>query len=133
MNAPTRRMAHSVTSEFDLHVYAAQLLAFCAAPGVVWFHCPNGEHRSPRTGARLKKMGLRRGVADFCLTLPTDGKSAYLELKSATGSLTAEQRAFQSDVLAAGGLYATANSPEAVQTILGEWGAIEAVPRRRFA
>jgi hypothetical protein len=30
-----------------------------AHPDCIWYHCPNGEHRSKRTGARLKAMGVQ--------------------------------------------------------------------------
>lgn len=109
--------------EFDLHLFAVQLLQFSAAPGVVWFHCPNGESRSPRTGARLKRMGVRRGVADICLVLP-GGVAAFLELKSVNGRLSADQRRFREDVEATGGKYIVANSSDAVADALHNWRAV---------
>ena len=117
-------LAQAVTNEFGLHIYAVQLLELFHAPGVVFFHCPNGEFRSKRTAARLKRMGVRKGVADLCLVLP-DGKAAFLELKSSSGRQSPDQRAFHSEVTASGGLYGVANSPESVRAILGEWGAVD--------
>jgi len=34
------------------------------------FHIPNGGNRNPREAARLKRMGVRPGVSDYCLPIP---------------------------------------------------------------
>ena len=109
--------------ELALHKYTAQLLRLKAATGVLFFHVPNGEARSAATGAKLKAMGVRRGVADFSITLP-GGRSAYLELKRPGGRASPEQKQFRADAEAAGALYAIAETPEQVQDILSGWGAL---------
>ena len=109
--------------EEDLQRYVVQLLRFCAAPRLVWYAVPNGEARSKVTGARLKGLGVRAGVADFAFTLP-GGQSAYLELKTPKGRPSVEQRAFRGDAEAAGALYAIARTPEEVQAVLAGWGAL---------
>lgn len=121
MNAPARL----AMTEFDLQIFTVQLLSLTAAPGVVWFAIPNGEARSPRTGARLKRMGVKRGVGDLCLILPGAGTAAFLELKSAKGRTSPEQRAFRDLIEGAGGRYALANTIEGVTAILQEWNAIK--------
>lgn len=35
-----------------------------------WFHAPNGEARNARTGAKLKKMGVKKGVPDIFIWRP---------------------------------------------------------------
>ena len=109
--------------EEDLQRYAVQLLKLCGVRELVWFHVPNGEARSKVTGARLKALGVRPGVADFAMTLP-GGRSAYLELKAPAGRPSPEQRVFRSDAEAAGALYAIARTPEEVESILAGWGAL---------
>lgn len=117
------RTAPRPAREDDLQRYVVQLLKLCADRRLVWFAVPNGEARSKRTGAKLKAMGVRPGVADFAFTLP-GGRSAYLELKTATGRPSPEQRVFRSDAEAAGALYALARSPEEVEAVLSAWGAL---------
>ncbi|MCX5581467.1 VRR-NUC domain-containing protein [Kaistia terrae] len=112
-------------SEESIQRAVIQHLKLTAAPGVVYFHCPNGEARSKATGARLKAMGVRRGVADICLVLPS-GRSAFLELKSAKGRPSDEQKAFAADVSKSGALYAVAASIDQALQILIEWGALNA-------
>lgn len=109
--------------EEDLQRYTVQLLKLCAVRSLVWFAVPNGEARSKVTGARLKGLGVRPGVADFAMTLP-GGKSAYLELKTPTGRPSPEQRVFRADAEAAGALYAIARTPEEVESTLAAWGAL---------
>jgi hypothetical protein len=110
--------------EFRLQCAVADLMRWQLAEHVVWFAVPNGEHRSEITGARLKRMGTRRGVADFHLTLPPNGRSAFLELKTSKGRQSPEQLLFQIDVQDAGGLYAVAHGYDEAKAILEGWGAI---------
>ncbi|WP_336800339.1 VRR-NUC domain-containing protein [Kaistia sp. MMO-174] len=110
-------------SEDAIHRAVIQHLKFNAAPGVVYFHCPNGEARSDVTGSKLKGMGVRRGVADLCLVLQ-GGQSAFLELKSAKGRQSEHQKAFEEDVARSGARYAIATSIDQAVAILTEWGAL---------
>jgi len=47
------------------------------------WHCPNESARSPRLGAKLKRMGLLPGVSDIFIAKPMRNYSgAFIELKS---------------------------------------------------
>lgn len=109
--------------EFHLHCFVADLLRFQRAPGVVYFHPANGEYRPKRTAARLKRMGVIRGVPDFVVILPT-GRAAFLELKREGGSIGTDQRAFRKAVEACGCEFAVARTPEQATEILTQWGAV---------
>jgi hypothetical protein len=62
------------TLERKVHIAIADLLRLQAHRKGFWFsHVPAGEHRSQRTGALLKRMGTKRGMADFLLIGP-DGR-----------------------------------------------------------
>ncbi|MDL2318203.1 VRR-NUC domain-containing protein [Eubacteriales bacterium OttesenSCG-928-A19] len=56
----------------------------CAYPELgLLYHVPNEGKRSPRTGARMRAAGLRKGVPDVCLPVARNGSHAlYIELKS---------------------------------------------------
>jgi hypothetical protein len=108
--------------EFNLHCFVADLLKFQRAPGVVYFHPANGEKRPPRTAARLKRMGLVRGVPDFVIIMP--GRTAFLELKRGGGRLSPEQKAFKSAVESCGCAFSVASTPEQANKILIQWGAV---------
>lgn len=103
-------------SEFDLQKFAVTLLRFNAIPGVIFFHVPNGEYRSPRTGARLKAMGVMPGVADLVVIKP-NGLVYFLELKTAKGTLSKPQRAFRDACDRIGLTYEVASSPEAAEGV----------------
>lgn len=113
----------ALADEYHIHCAVVAQLRFMAHPKTIYFHAANGESRSARTGARLKKMAVRPGVADICLTLPT-GQSAYLEIKAAKGRQTPEQRAFEAHCKEVGVPYAIARSPEEAKAILTSWGAL---------
>jgi hypothetical protein len=48
----------------------------------IFFHIPNGGRRNPREAARLRGMGVRRGVSDYFLPLARGGyHGLFIELK----------------------------------------------------
>lgn len=110
--------------EDGLQMALVEHLRFRARPGVVWHSTPNEGARSPREGSRLKRMGLRPGAGDLVFILPPEGRAAYLELKSADGRQSREQKAFEADILAAGGRYALANNIDDALSILTTWEVI---------
>ena len=71
-------------SEDELQKAVARLLDHS---GLLWCHVPNGGQRNAITGAKLKKMGTKRGVPDVLIfsrrLLSGDvmGKPLALELK----------------------------------------------------
>lgn len=81
--------------------------------GSVVFHIPNQGKRSMRYGKQLKDMGMRPGVSDLFISR-ANGKhhGAWIELKSATGRLTPEQKLFLIDMDKEGYFTATCNSIE---------------------
>ena len=82
--------------EQDLQVSVAQLLDSIPIFKDKWCHVPNGGARDAKEGARLKKMGVKKGVPDILIFKMT--KNFYLgfalELKSKTGKITADQEAW---------------------------------------
>lgn len=120
-------MAVTDPTEFELQRAVVDLLRVNATRGVIFFHCPNGELRSRRTGARLKAMGVRPGVGDLCLVLP-GGHAAFLELKAAAGRMSPEQRVFRADCETIGAFYEVASSPEQAAAVLSQWGALRTNP-----
>ena len=110
-------------SELDLQKFVVALLRLNAADRVMWFAVPNGESRSARTGAKLKAMGVRPGVADLVIVLP-GGKAAFLELKAEGGRVSQSQKVFRTFCELNGAPYAVASSTGEAERILREWGAI---------
>ena len=82
-------MARSQT-EFRLACSVADYLHTCC-PDLLWTAFPAGEARTAITGARLKRMGLARGWADYILILD-GGQVAGLELKAPNGRQSPEQK-----------------------------------------
>jgi hypothetical protein len=139
-------------SEVQLQISLAQRLCWQCRPGVIWFHCPNGELRDKVAAAKLKAMGVRAGVADLIFIwaatrdLPLslrrrklrvgDGivlreqfiKVLFLELKSRTGRQSPEQRQFQTDCGAIGCHYALADNIDQAVELLQQH---EILPRPR--
>lgn len=56
------------------------------------FHIPNEGLRNPRTGARLKREGLKAGIPDICLPVARGGyHGLYIELKVGSNKPTEKQ------------------------------------------
>lgn len=116
---PEERLQKAVVRYLDL--------ALPEGCGVFFSATMNGVRVSPAIRAKLKASGVRPGVYDFLFVVLRDlpgltaGDTYWLELKSATGSLTAEQKALYVVLLEAGrGAYA--RSLDQVQDILTGWG-----------
>jgi len=91
---PKRRNNHD---EDDLQesVVAFLDLALPAQAGVFWSATLNGVRVTKKAISRLHKLGLRRGVLDLVfipLEGPLKGLTFWVELKSATGKPTHEQK-----------------------------------------
>lgn len=60
------------------------------------FHVPNGGKIGVVRGTILKKMGVKRGVADVLFMFPNETDSGlWLEFKTAKGKQTKEQKQFE--------------------------------------
>ena len=81
------------------HIVVAEYLD---ALGVRWFHCPNGGHRFPSVGRKLRKMGVKPGVPDFIIVDPPpgipDAVGVAVELKANGGRVTKAQREWLDDL-----------------------------------
>ncbi len=117
--------------ERELHGFTADLLRLMARPGVLWLHIANEGARSPRTGAYLKRMGMRPGAADFLIV--RYGHAYFLELKTGKGRLSPAQHDFEADAREAGSPYVVCRTPDGVRGVLEEWGAIRSVETARAA
>lgn len=57
------------------------------------YHIPNEGQRSKVTGARLRAQGLKKGVPDICLPVPSVRYTAlYIEMKRRTGGKVSEDQ-----------------------------------------
>lgn len=67
------------------------------------FHIPNEGKRSYRVGVELRLMGLKRGVPDLFLPVARGGYyGLFVEMKSAKGKPTSEQRRWLQELQAQG-------------------------------
>ena len=96
----TRRNTH----EADLQRAVVQALRFILPRTAIIHHCANEVTEPGPRGAKrqaiLVGMGVHAGFAD--LTVLSEGRVLFLELKSQKGRLRADQEAFRDAVLAQG-------------------------------
>ena len=82
-------------------------------PDAICFAVPNGGARSKATGAVLKATGVLAGVSDLCIlpSLPIP-LALFAEIKTPSGRVSPEQRAFGMNVQAKGHCFAVWRSIE---------------------
>jgi hypothetical protein len=119
--------------EFETHCALADTLRRAVTPGWLWTHFPAGEERPAHIdkrgrrvsseGARLKRMGLKPGWADFLFVSPA-GRLHCLELKRGNAPLNDAQQDFRDAITLCGVPYAVARSYDEAIQILTSWGAV---------
>lgn len=123
--APTFRI-----DEDALQIYAADVLSAFKRPGVLAYHTPNGRKRHIGDAVKLKRMGVMRGVPDWTIIAPhptvrASFTLAFLELKEAKGKQSSDQIEFEKACNALGVEYRIARTPEEIDAVLTEFGAID--------
>lgn len=88
--APYRRRAHP---EQDFQQVLVQWLDLVLPPEA-WFTAIDHSRRGVREGARLKRMGVKKGLFDLVIFYPPKPSVLWLEAKSRRGVLTEEQLQF---------------------------------------
>lgn len=109
--------------EERLQVAIVEHLRLLAPANVIWYAVPNGEKRSKRTAGRLKAQGVVSGISDLAFVL-SDGRAAFLELKSPTGRLSPAQKAFGERCAAMEVEYAVSSDLDQCLSILRAWGVL---------
>lgn len=88
----------------------------------VLFHIPNEGIRLGKMGARIKREGVVRGVADLCLCIPRGGYGAlYIEMKKPGNYQSPEQREWQRNVEKYGNRYIVCKSLDDFQNGIREY------------
>jgi hypothetical protein len=72
------------------------------------FAIPNGEKRSPKVGAKLKRLGVKRGIPDLFLPVARHGfYGLFIEMKKKKGGRLSDDQKIQISILESDG-YAVA-------------------------
>jgi hypothetical protein len=130
----TRRWRMQVQPQKEvtsLHIPLVSMLRWCIRPDVIFRHVPNGEHRDPRTAAKLKAMGVLPGSADlefhwseWDALVGKVRRVLHLELKVGNRKQSGSQAGFALAMRLLGDDYEVARSIDEAVAILGERGLI---------
>jgi hypothetical protein len=112
--------------EFAIHCVIADFVRRWLHPSWRATHLPFGEHRSPATAARLKRMGVTPGWPDWMFVGP--GRTVFwLELKRAkTGRVTGPQAEMATHLVACGFGYLCTSSVDDAIAALKDAGILRA-------
>jgi hypothetical protein len=126
-----RTVRRDPLKESAMQIQLVSMLRLALRPDVLMRHIPNGEHRDPRTAAKLKAMGVLPGCPDleFHWCEVENGEKRrrclHLELKRGNGRASESQVAFALAARLLGDEYHIARSIDAAIIILGERGLIK--------
>lgn len=115
--------------ESEIQTAVVDYLNLAIVPSVLFFSVPNEAlGRAKSQGgiarmARLKRMGLRPGVADMVFV--KDGRAYFLEMKRRTGKQSTSQLFFEADAIKAGASYAVAHSIDEAINQLKAWKIVK--------
>jgi hypothetical protein len=120
--------------EFAVHCSLSDLLRISLNRGWVFFHPPNGGERPHLVrkdgrivsveGGRLQRMGAKKGVSDFILIGPPNGRVHALELKREGEKPSEDQLRFLDDIRQAGGVAEWADTFDKALAFFKAWGAV---------
>ena len=116
------------SEEDALHAAVADLLDLVLLPPAWWTTFPLGGGGKAR-GGKLKRRGAKKGTLDILIISAQTGwgHADWIELKSAKGRLTPEQREIMEKLISAGCQVAIARSVADVLAMLDAWG----IPHKR--
>lgn len=106
--------------EDSVHVSILEWIAAVRPDAIVW-HIPNGGHRTRGVALKMKRLGVRPGVADLEVVIPGH-PTIYLEVKAAKGVVSPEQRQFGADMISAGRAWAIVRGIDDVRATFAENG-----------
>lgn len=109
--------------EYNLQKDIVDAIERIRAPGVVFWHVPNGIKAKPKDVAAMKRIGMRAGVVDLHISVPGVGM-CFLEVKTEDGDLTEAQEAFLAGMQSHGHRTAVVRSMDEALHYLASWGAI---------
>lgn len=111
--------------EADLQRAICQHLDARGAPGLVWWHCPNGGARSKAEASIMAGLGVKRGVSD--LHFFRRGVFGVLELKALGQKPTDDQNLFMQSIRDTGGWAEWTNNLDTAIAILERRGLLRGV------
>lgn len=123
MRATLARLRASM-AEDAIQAEIIGLLKVAAIPDLIYFHPANGGKRPINTARRLKDIGVLAGVPDLVFVYPGTSVTYFMEVKTAKGSLSKEQRTFRDRCLALGHNWALVRSRDEAQDVLTKWGLL---------
>jgi hypothetical protein len=116
-------------TEHKLQVALLDYLRIAGRRDLHWFAVPNGGHRHIAEASRLKAEGVRSGTPDLCFMLE-GGKVAWLEMKTAKGTLGPAQKAFRDLAQRLGHQWGLARSVDEAIVLLTQWGVLRSAYQR---
>lgn len=106
--------------ERRLHIAIWDWLQVALPPDAVAVHPANGEYRTAKTGALLKRMGVVAGISDFLIFW--NGRCFAIEVKAPGGRVSPAQIAMAQRLQRAGVMTTIVYKMEAVETFLRSVG-----------
>lgn len=113
-----KKQQHEAAEQEKLFRWAAYMESRFPALGLL-HHIPNGGSRNVLEAANLRRQGVKAGVPDVCLPVPSSGRHGlYIEMKYGKSKPTEKQRAWLTALKNQGYAVAVCYSWEQAQTVI---------------
>lgn len=113
-----KKQQHEAAEQEKLFRWAAFMEGRFPVLGLL-HHIPNGGSRNRLEAANLKRQGVKAGVPDVCLPVPSSGRHGlYIEMKYGKNKPTEKQRAWLTALKNQGYAVAVCYSWEQAQTVI---------------
>jgi hypothetical protein len=82
-----------IPTEEQEHLALMQWISLVPVLRELIFHIPNGGYRNPKEAAKFKRLGVKKGMSDLFLPLPTKWHHGlFLELKRKINSKVSKEQ-----------------------------------------
>lgn len=129
--SPRQKRRKPLNHEEKFHISVKEMLDRELPSGIMYLHIPNAP-RSKTAGAKLKKMGMKRGAPDMLFLRARDdfqlAEAMAIELKTdkeehgSKGYLSQAQKDWRDEFIGIHGKYAVCRTLNEVREALTEWG-----------
>lgn len=121
----SKKLVESMESESQIQQKCIQWFSYSYPE--LWndgmlYHNANEGIRLGGQGRRIKREGLRKGVADLCLSVPRKGYGAlYIEMKKPGGRISPEQKQWGENAIKHGNLWIVCYSLDEFEKAINDY------------
>lgn len=113
--------------EDEIQASIIDMVKVAGIEDLIYYAVPNGGKRPIKTAKSMKATGVIPGVYDITFICPATAIAHLMEVKTETGVLSSDQKAFTRRLLKTPIPHAVVRSRDEAQDVLTRWGFLRVV------